>query len=141
MATGNQRNFLSGHCGHRDSLRKQGRAWQPGPSHCPRGGSRADRAPRAAPSPASTLTWGQGLAEAMAGQSRAMGTGDHPCCSISGAGPGRAQGQQWCPGLQAGLGSPDRAGEATDTIQALTALCLVGLLALTEFRMHLLQWR
>lgn len=46
----------------------------------------------------------------MAGQSRAVGAGDHPCCGITGTGPDSPWGQQWGPGLWSGLG--EALGEA-----------------------------
>lgn len=64
-----------------------------------------------------------------------------PAAASLGQGLAGLRGSNSVLGCRQGRGSPDRAGEATDAVQALTALCLVGLLALTELRMHLLQWR
>lgn len=62
----------------------------------------------------------------MPGQGRDVVAGDHSCCGATRVGHDGPQGQQWDPGQ--GLG----AGKATGALQTLTALCLVGLLAVSE---------
>lgn len=141
MATGNQQNSLSGRCGHWSSLRKQG-SWAhptaPGKEQGRQGHLGQPQHPHP-PGDREKARPGWAWQRPWLGRAGLWELETIPDAAWLGQGLAGLRGSNGVLGCRQGWGSPDRAGKATDALQALTALCLVELLAVTELRMPNLE--